>query len=48
MVVKVRGVHTGATVKTSLEYVCSVNNYGKGIADNAKLVSYNMATPREA
>lgn len=48
MGVRATGSHTVATVKVSFKYRCIVNKYAKGIADNAKLVSYNMATPREA
>ena len=37
-----------ATVHIGVLYSYSLNKYVKGIADNAKLVSYKMATPREA
>lgn len=41
-------VNTVAAAKVSLKHVSNVNNNVKSVAENAKLVSYNMATPREA
>ncbi len=48
MGVETCGLHTVATVKVSFKWLSNVNICVKAVAENDKLASYNMATPREA